>query len=59
VTRNDDRLEVIEPRLAAFQEQTRPVADYYQRTGRVVTINGDQPMDEVTRQIYRILEDQR
>ena len=26
VTRNDDRLEVIQPRLAAYQEQTRPVA---------------------------------
>jgi adenylate kinase len=57
VTRNDDRLEVIEPRLAAYQEQTRPVADYYQRTGRLISVNGDLPMDEVTEQIYRILED--
>jgi len=57
VTRNDDRLEVIEPRLAAYQEQTRPVADYYQRTGRLISVNGDLPMDDVTAQIYRILED--
>jgi len=57
VTRNDDRLEVIQPRLAAYQEQTRPVADYYQRTGRLIAINGDLPMDEVTAQIFRILED--
>ena len=57
VTRNDDRLEVIGPRLAAYQEQTTPVADYYQRTGRLISINGDRPMDEVTAQIYRILED--
>src|ERR1700740_1053814 len=33
VARNDDRLEVIEPRLAAYQEQARPVAHYYQRPG--------------------------
>ncbi|MGA9389458.1 MAG: adenylate kinase [Candidatus Sulfotelmatobacter sp.] len=57
VPRNDDRLEVIQPRLAAYQEQTRPVADYYQRTGRLISINGDQPMDAVTAQIFGILED--
>jgi adenylate kinase len=57
VTRNDDRLEVIQPRLTAYQEQTRPVIDYYRRTGRLIPVNGDQPMDEVTSQIYRILED--
>jgi adenylate kinase len=57
VTRNDDRLEVIQPRLTAYLEQTRPVADYYQRTGRLVSVNGDLPMDDVTEQIYRILEE--
>ena len=57
VTRNDDRLEVIQPRKTAYQEQTRPVADYYQRTGRLISVNGDLPMDDVTDQIYRILED--
>jgi adenylate kinase len=57
VARNDDRLEVIQPRLTAFQEMTRPVADYYQRTGRLISVNGDLPMDDVTDQIYRILED--
>jgi len=57
VTRNDDRLEVIQPRLTAYQEQTRPVADYYQRTGRLISVNGELPIDEVTQEIYRILED--
>jgi adenylate kinase len=57
VARNDDRLEVIQPRLTAFQELTRPVADYYQRTGRLICVNGDLPVDDVTDQIFRILED--
>jgi len=57
VTRNDDKLEVIQPRLAAYQEQTFPVAEDYQRTGRLITVNGDLPMDEVTAQIFRVLED--
>jgi adenylate kinase len=57
VTRNDDRLEVIQPRLEAYEEQTRPVADYYERTRRLISINGDAPMDEITEQIFRIIED--
>jgi adenylate kinase len=57
VTRNDDRLEVIQPRLAAYQEQTRPVVDYYQRTGRLVSVNADLSVDEVAEQIFRIIED--
>ena len=57
VTRNDDRLEVIQPRLTAYQEQTRPVAAYYQRTGRLISVNGELPIDQVTQSIYRILED--
>ena len=57
VARNDDRLEVIQPRLAAYQEQTRPVEDYYQRTGRLISVNGDQPVDTVTQEIFRILDD--
>jgi adenylate kinase len=57
VTRNDDRLEVIQPRITAYKEQTRPVADYYERTGRLISVNGDQPVDVVTAEIYRILED--
>ncbi len=57
VTRNDDRLEVIQPRLTAYQEQTRPVADYYEQTGRLISVSGDLPVDEVTDQIFRIIED--
>jgi adenylate kinase len=57
ITRNDDRLEVIQPRLEAYREQTAPVADYYQRTGRLNSISGDRPMDEVTAEIFRIIEE--
>jgi len=57
VIRNDDREEVIVPRLAAFEVQTRPVADYYERKGRLVSINGDLPVDEVTLQLRRVVQD--
>jgi adenylate kinase len=57
VTRNDDRLEVIQPRLAAYQEQTAPVADYYQRTRRLITVNGDLPMERIARQLFEIIDE--
>ena len=57
ITRNDDRLEVIQPRLAAYEEQTAPVADYYQRTGRLVSANGDLPMEQIAQQLFEIIEE--
>ena len=53
VTRNDDREEVIRERLTAYELQTRPVAEYYEHKGRLVSVNGDLPVDEVTGQIFR------
>ena len=51
--RDDDREEVIRERLATYERQTAPVAEYYQDLGRVVTIDGDRPVDEVTASIVR------
>jgi adenylate kinase len=56
VTRNDDREEVIRERLANHDRQTRPVAEYYQRKARLVELNGDLPVDEVTAQIVREID---
>ncbi len=58
VTRNDDREEVIRERLTAYDNQTRPVADYYEQKGRLVSLNGDVPADKLTQQIFSILEHQ-
>ena len=56
VTRNDDREEVIRERLTAYELQTQPVVDYYERKGRLVSVNGDLPVDQVTEQIFRVIE---
>lgn len=56
VTRNDDREDVMRERLNAYDAQTRPVAEYYERKGRLVSVNGDAPMDEVTAEIFRIIK---
>ncbi len=56
VMRDDDRAEVISERLAAYENQTRPVADYYRRQRRLVAINADRPVEEVTAQILGVIE---
>ena len=55
VTRNDDREEVIRERLTAYELQTRPVAEYYEQKGRLVSVNGDLPPDDVTAMIFQVV----
>jgi adenylate kinase len=56
VIREDDREEVISGRLAAYESQTRRVADYYRTQRRLVAINADRPVAEVTLQIFAVIE---
>jgi adenylate kinase len=56
VIREDDREEVISGRLAAYESQTRRVADYYRTQRRLVAINADRPVAEVTVQIFAVIE---
>jgi len=56
VIRNDDREEVIRERMLAYEQQTRPVADYYQDKGRLVSVDGSAAADEVSKQIFQVIE---
>jgi len=56
VIREDDREEVISERLAAYEKQTKPVADYYRRQRRLIAINADRTMEEVTAQILGVID---
>jgi adenylate kinase len=55
-TRNDDREEVIRERLAAYQRQTLPVAEYYTRRGRLFSVHGEKPPDELAQEIFQEIE---
>jgi adenylate kinase len=56
VIRNDDREEVISERLAAYEKQTKPVADYYRLQRRLVAVNADRPKEEVAAQIFGVID---
>jgi adenylate kinase len=56
VTRDDDREEVIRERLETYERQTKPVADHYQQLGRVVGVDGDRPVDDVSAAIFQEID---
>jgi adenylate kinase len=53
--RADDNVEVVRNRLNVYRELTEPLVDYYKAQGLVRTIDGMQPVEEVTAAIRRAL----
>jgi adenylate kinase len=53
--RADDNVEVVRNRLNVYRELTEPLVDYYKAKGLVRTIDGMQPVEEVTAAIRRAL----
>ena len=53
--RKDDNPASFKQRLDAYREQTAPVSAYYERTGRLLTVDGMQSIVEVCAAIDRIL----
>jgi adenylate kinase len=56
VIRNDDREEVIRERLTAYERQTRPLAEYYDRQARLFTVDGSLPAETVSARIFLEIE---
>ena len=55
VQRSDDKPEAIRKRLESFERDTAPLLSFYESRGLLVTVNGDQSMDEVTAAIETVL----
>jgi len=52
--RKDDNEETIRRRLEVYREQTAPLINYYQLREKLVTINGDQSMEEVAAALHQV-----
>ena len=46
--RDDDKAETVKRRIDVYLEQTSPLINYYRDHGKLVEINGMQPIDRVT-----------
>ena len=55
IQRKDDMPETINARLAVYTSSTQPLIDYYQKQGKLVTVDGMKSIDEVYAQIEAAL----
>lgn len=47
-TRSDDKPEVVQSRLEIYHEQTEPLKDYYSKTGKLITVIGQEEVADTT-----------
>lgn len=47
IQRDDDKAETVQKRLEVNIEQTKPLLDFYEEKGVLVTVDGDRAIDEV------------
>lgn len=57
--RNDDREEVIRERLQTYHAQTEPILQFYKARGKLVEVDGDAPIEQVTEAILSALHKAR
>lgn len=55
IQRSDDKPQTIRNRLAVYESQTAPVIEFYQKLGKVISIDGNGDSAGVTRQIGQSL----
>ncbi len=56
VQRTDDQADVVKERFAAYERQTKPLADYYRSHGVLEVVDGTAGVDEVSRALAEIFK---
>jgi adenylate kinase len=54
--RDDDKAETVKRRIDVYLEQTSPLIDYYHDHGKLVEIDGTQPIRQVTQDLLEAVE---
>lgn len=55
-SRLDDQPDIVKRRIHLFHERTVPILEYYGYRQRLLTINGNQPPDQVQQDILKLLK---
>ena len=53
--RTDDNEESVSTRLETYEKQTKPLLDYYGKTGRLEKVNGQGDLEEIYREIDKLI----
>ena len=56
VARADDNPETLQNRLNVYYQNTAPLLEYYKRAGKLVTVDGMLPIDDVTKAVAEVIE---
>jgi adenylate kinase len=54
--RKDDKPEVVLDRLSTYHETTEPIKGYYQGTGKLRIVDGEQSVDEATAAVFATID---
>jgi adenylate kinase len=54
--RDDDKIETVTRRIKVYLEQTAPLINYYRKRGKLVEIDGTQPVEKVTELLLSALK---
>ena len=52
--RSDESEEAVQVRIDTYNKQTKPLIDYYTMLGELTNVDGNQSMDEVAEEIYKV-----
>jgi len=54
--RDDDTVETVTKRIRVYLEQTMPLVEYYRKLGKLLEIDGAQPVEQVTKVLLTALK---
>jgi len=54
--RDDDKVDTVKNRIQVYRKQTAPLIEYYREAGKLVEIDGAQPIEDVTAALVKALE---
>ena len=55
--RADDNEETIRTRMQVYEDQTKPLLDYYGQKGLVVPVSGQQTIEDVQKDLIKVIEE--
>lgn len=53
--REDDQEEIVKQRLKTYYAETKPLIDYYNKKGNLVTVRGREKIKDTTNEVIRVL----
>ncbi len=56
IQRKDDAPETVQARLVEYHEMTEPLKDFYEKLGKLVTVEGQENVEETTKLVFEALE---